>query len=415
MTYVLAVPPGGTDLSTAPFHVALDQLECWAEHLDREECDGSSATGVNYKYAEDLLGLDRCTPLQSNAEVPEPLTHTVSPLKLRAWEKALATHPDVEYAQYLLRGIQEGFRIGFDRRSPLKSAGANMPSAREQAEVVDEYLGKECSEGRMVGPLNPKDWPGIHISPFGVIPKSTQGKWRLITNLSAPQHFSVNDGISRDLSSLSYITVDSIVEQVRRLGQGTLLAKMDIQSAYRIVPVHKEDRCLLGVKWRDQLYVDCALSFGLRSACKIFTSIADAVEWIASKRGAHGIAHYLDDYIVVGAPLSGECERSLQILLDLCAELGIPVAVQKGQDPTTCLIFLGIEFDTMRMEIRLPQEKLERLQALIASWRGRKSCQRVELESLVGHLHHACKVVQPGRRFLRGILSLLSRTHGRHG
>lgn len=56
MTYVLAVPPGGTDLSTAPFHVALDQLERWAEHLDREECDGSSATGVNYKYAEDLLG-----------------------------------------------------------------------------------------------------------------------------------------------------------------------------------------------------------------------------------------------------------------------------------------------------------------------------------------------------------------------
>lgn len=95
------------------------------------------------------------------------------------------------------------------------------------------------------------------------------------------------------------------MEQVRRLGQGTLLAKMDIQSAYRIVPVHKEDRCLLGVKWRDQLYVDCALSFGLRSACKIFTSIADAVEWIASKRGAHGIAHYLDDYIVVGHPFQG--------------------------------------------------------------------------------------------------------------
>jgi len=90
-----------------------------------------------------------------------------------------------------------------------------------------------------------------------------------------------------------------------------------------------------------QLYVDCVLSFGLRSACKIFTSIADAVEWIVSKRGAHGIAHYLDDYIVVGAPLSGECERSLQILLDLCAELGIPVAVQKGSGPYDVPHFSG--------------------------------------------------------------------------
>jgi len=45
----------------------------------------------------------------------------------------LSAHPDIEYAQYLLRGIQEGFRIsiGFDHRSPLKLAGANMQSARE--------------------------------------------------------------------------------------------------------------------------------------------------------------------------------------------------------------------------------------------------------------------------------------------
>ena len=89
-----------------------------------------------------------------------------------------------------------------------------MPSAMEHAAVVDKYLGKECSEGRMVGPLDPKEWPNVHVSPFGVIPKSTPGKWRLITNLSAPLHFSVNDGISKELSSLSYITVDSIVEWV---------------------------------------------------------------------------------------------------------------------------------------------------------------------------------------------------------
>lgn len=187
-----------------------------------------------------------------------------------------------------------------------------MPSAMEHAAVVDEYLGKECSEGRMVGPLDPKEWPNVHVSPFGVIPKSTAGMWRLITNLSAPLHFS------KELSSLSYITMDSTVERVRELGQGTQLAKMDIQSAYRIVPVHEEDRPLLGVKWRDQLYVDCALSFGLRSACKIFTSIADAVEWLATKRGAQGLAHYLDDSIVVGAPLSGECAQSLDPTGGVC-------------------------------------------------------------------------------------------------
>lgn len=52
--------------------------------------------------------------------------------------------------------------------------------------------------------------------------------------------------------------------------------------------------------------------------------------------------HYLDDFIVIGAPLSRECADSLEILLNTCNELGIPVAVHKCTDPTTCLIFLGI-------------------------------------------------------------------------
>ena len=50
-----------------------------------------------------------------------------------------------------------------------------------------------------------------------------------------------------------------------------MLAKVDIRSVYRIVPVHPEDRLLLGMMWEQALYVDTALPFGLRSAPKIFT------------------------------------------------------------------------------------------------------------------------------------------------
>ena len=246
-----------------------------------------------------------------------------------------------------------------------------MPSARQQAAVVEEYLGKECAEGRIVGPLDPNEWPCIHVNPFEVIPKSSPGRWRLITNVSAPLHGSVNDGISKELSSLSYISVDWVAEQVVQLGRGTLLAKLDIQSAYRIVPVHPDDHRLLEVKWKGQVFVDCALSFGLGLACKIFTALVDAVEWVASQRGALGMVHYFDNYIMWGAPSSKDCTESLRILLDVCSELGIPVASQKCQEPSTHLVFLGIKFDTMSMEFRLPEEKLVRLQALVTSWRGR--------------------------------------------
>ena len=127
---------------------------------------------------------------------------------------------------------------------------------------------------------------------------------------------------------------------------------------------------LLGMKWDNQLYVDLTLPFGLRSAPKIFNSIADALEWIVKARGAKLTHHYLDDFIVVGAPMSGECAASLEILLKTCKELGIPVVAL----PHTYLVFLRILIDTQKMEISLPEEKLTQLKRILADWRGKKAC-----------------------------------------
>ena len=68
----------------------------------------------------------------------------------------------------------------------------------------------------------------------------------------------------------------------------------------------------------------------------------------------------------------------------------------------------------MALELRLPGEKLEKLRQLIVDWQGRKSCKKRDLESLTGHLCHACKVVHPGRRFLQGMFDLLARTKKQH-
>ena len=60
---------------------------------------------------------------------------------------------------------------------------------------------------------------------------------------------------------------------------------------------------------------------------------------------------------------------------------------------------------------RLPPEKLSTLQSLLASWSHKRVCRRQELKSLLGHLHHAAKVVYPGRSFLRRLTDLLHGTH----
>ena len=62
-----------------------------------------------------------------------------TPLVVAEWEAALTTHPDQVYVQYLLRGLRNGFRIGFDRAHRLRSVQKNMQSMRDNPEVVSQY------------------------------------------------------------------------------------------------------------------------------------------------------------------------------------------------------------------------------------------------------------------------------------
>ena len=88
----------------------------------------------------------------------------------------LEKHPDRCLAAYITNGVREGFRIGFRYQSHhCKRAKANMKSATEQADVVRSYLAEECALGRVIGPLDLDAWPDVHISHFGIIPKSSGG------------------------------------------------------------------------------------------------------------------------------------------------------------------------------------------------------------------------------------------------
>ena len=75
-----------------------------------------------------------------------------------------------------------------------------------------------------------------------------------------------------------------------------MLAKIDIQSAFRLLSAHPADRHL---KWNGNIYVDMCLPFGLRSAPKLFNVLADLLEWIARVQGIYYILHYLDDFLMV--------------------------------------------------------------------------------------------------------------------
>ena len=365
-------------------------------------------------YTTELVALDQCR-LSTPIMLPAEFNIINTPLQWSKWASHLEQHLDRVLVDYIVRGLHEGFRVGFNESlCRCRKSTCNMLSAIQRPEIVREYLVKECVEGRVLGPLDPTKFSMVHTSRFGVIPKGTSGKWRLIVDLSAPEGYSVNDGIDSELCSLKYVSVDDAVTAVQQKGPGAQLAKIDIRNAYRIIPVHPEDRWLLGMSWEDALYIDTVLPFGLRSAPKIFNAVANAVEWIVRQQGVDLIFHYLDDFLLVGNPHTGECAIHLSLLRSVFDYLGIPVASEKLEGPATRLTFLGIEIDTKEMTLRLPMTKLAELQDLVSTWMGKKSCLKRELQSLAGKLQHACKVVRLGRTFLRRIFELLSVTSKKH-
>ena len=111
-------------------------------------------------------------------KLPLGALRVLTPLKVQSWSAFLAEHPDKDFVQNIIRGITNGFRIGFDYTSianqSLHSAKRNMQSAREHAQVIDEYLQDECSKQRVAGPYSSAEVHGTHINRFGVIPKKSQ-------------------------------------------------------------------------------------------------------------------------------------------------------------------------------------------------------------------------------------------------
>lgn len=79
---------------------------------------------------------------------------------------------------------------------------------------------------------------------------------------------------------MTYSSIRHALNLLRKYGRGSQLAKLDLKSAYRMVPVHPVDHPLLGIEWQGTVFVDTCLPFGLRSAPKIFTAVADLLGYL---------------------------------------------------------------------------------------------------------------------------------------
>ena len=356
------------------------------------------------------LAFDPDNAINATNPLPCEVTATVN---IPAISALAENFPNKNLCTYILEGLRIGFKTGY--RGPMTvTRPKNLRSATNNKRKVSEAINKEIKRKHTSGPFKQPPFSQLHCSPIGSADKP-DGSIRLVMDLSQPEGSSINEWIDKDEFSVHYTHFDEATKLVRMAGEGCFMCKVDIKHAFRLLPVHPSEWNLLGYIWEDSYFVDTRLPFGLRSSSRIFNDFADLVCWIAqNKYNLINLVHYSDDYFLV-------CEHSLMLareqLKTLCQafeDMGIPLAEDKIIGPSTCIIYLGIGINSMKLTMYIAKDKYNEIRMILKTWKRCKKCTREELESLIGKLNFISKVVQPGRLFLRRLINLTTTVKKSH-
>ena len=327
-----------------------------------------------------------------------------TPLHPTAWFNLLANYPDRNWSRRLVGDIIHGADIGFRGSRKTRIDCRNMPLTTEESAAVAVHLQEETALARLAGPYTNPPWEHWWCSPLKTVPKKSSAKrFRIVHHLSYPHGKSVNNYTADWDCFLSRF--DDAVDIVRRLGKGCFMSKVDVKAAYHCIPVRPADWPVLGMLWNGSYYFHKTLPFGLKTSCHIWERYSSAAEWVlGAEGGVRNTTHYVDDFFVANSN-EALCTADLVVIDRLFVRLGLPVSLRL--DPSTPIIFLGFEIDSMDMEIRLGQARLQEITNMLNNWESRRTCSARELQSLIGTLQWASRVVRHGRTFLQRMYDLL--------
>lgn len=250
------------------------------------------------------------------------------------------------------------------------------------------------------------------VSSIGAIAKKSGGI-RIIHDCSRPAGLSVNSYAKKQC--FKYKTVD---DAVKLLPANGWMAKIDLSSAYRSVPIHPSCYPYMGLHWTFEgaaspsYFYDTRLCFGGTECPEKFQRLSNAVTRMMSRRG-HTVLAYLDDFLVVSSD-ELQCKLAYNELICLLQSLGFTINWDKVIPPAQSVTFLGIQIDSVSQTLSLPQDKLTALKSLLTTWQGVKKTSKHKLQQLIGTLCWAARMVAGGRVFLRRLISAMCVLKSKH-
>ena len=285
----------------------------------------------------------------------------------------------------------------------------NYSSISQYRSQVLEALAPDLEHSRIFRP--PVGVSSSYIHALGAVPK-TADSVRVIHDLSRPIGRSLNDHMQS--VGFKFQTIDDAIEL---MGPNCFMAKVDIEGAYRHVPIDPLDWDKLAFIHPDGYEVfDGFLCFGANFACEVFNRIRLAIKRMMARLGIRCLVVYVDDFMII-ARSESEAWRAYFALRALLRSLGFSVNMKPHKTifPSQVCNFLGVCLDSVRMEARLDDAKLANTLELLRRVLRKKAIKRRDLESVAGKLNWIARVVYGGRTFLRCIIDAVhSVSHPSH-
>ena len=193
--------------------------------------------------------------------------------------------------------------------------------------------------------------------------------------------------------------------------------KRDLSSFFLQIPMDPVDYPKVSFVWRSHLYFFVGLMFGLRHSGYNGQRVTDAVTWIHRNLGLltdletpYNSINYSDDI--------GGCEETVEratqasvALSNLLRELGLKESLDKYHPPSTCMPYLGVQFDSVKQQMSVPPEKLAEVREELEKWKKKSTATKKTLQQLLGKLFWVSRCVRFSRPFMGRLLQQLKTMH----
>lgn len=331
----------------------------------------------------------------------EPIARFNSPLSRDGHRQLLLQHPA---GPFLVNCITYGF--------PLLSHTPSAPRHWRQHFSDDHntphataLLDEELSDGAFIPA--PKGIP-LRYAPLNLV---FSNKWRLVSDLTAGPD-SVND--LTDRTSLPRMRLAKLPTLARRIlymqeqhpDDPVLISKLDVQRAFRQVPLPVRDFHKAAHHTTKGDVVNARLMLGAKAACDL---MAASISALTDVLGMHGI--FADSYVddVCLCTHRTDADATMTLALSLWHQLSWPINEKKllsDGTPSTTKTFLGVTIDTVSATASVSPERVQELTALITTFTTAPTSMRRshrELASLAGKLQFVSNVIPLANVFMHAL------------